>query len=437
MAAMKQLFARILGQPQSAHFMKLWISDTISVFGSQITLLALPLTAAVMLHASVSQMGMLVAMEMLPVGLFSLHAGAIVDRYRKLPVIQFAAFSRGCLLLTIPLCAYYGGLRIEILYAIGFLMSSHAVFADLAYQAVVAKLVPRDALVDANAKFGLSESSADLIGPSAAGLLVQWLTAPLAIAFDALGFFASGVMLSRIKFDEPGRQHRAMGDSLCAEIREGLNNVWASPILRSLMLLLAIWQFLHHMFIALFVLFCVKGLGLSAGVVGLLFSMSGIGYFVGALYLRPISLAAGLGPTMLVGLFATTFGWTLTSVVSGSEVQVLIGLSIASICQGLGAALFFLTYISLRQGITPETLLGRVVATTRFVSIAATPLGALFGGVLGDSIGLQITLFVVGIAGTALSAFALLYSPLLPLKTMPEPMNCNPCVEVTLKVVQS
>ena len=434
---MKQLFARILGRPQPADFMKLWMSDTISVFGSQITLLALPLTAAVLLHASPSQMGMLIAMEMLPVGLFSLHAGAIVDRYRKLPVIQFAAFSRGCLLLTIPLCAYYGGLCIEVLYAIGFLMSSHAVFADLAYQAVVAKLVSRDELVDANAKFGLSESSADLIGPSVAGLLVQWLTAPLAIAIDALGFFASGVMLSRIKFDEPDRQPCVTGNSLWVEIREGLSVVWASPLLRSLALLLAIWQFLHHMFIALFLLFCVKELGLSAGVVGLLFSMSGIGYFVGALYLRRISLLVGLGPTMLVGLFSTTLGWALTSAVSGSEVQVIVWLSIASIWQGLGAALFFLTYISLRQGITPEPLLGRVVATTRFVSIVATPLGALFSGALGDLIGLQVTLAVVGIAGIALSAIVFLYSPLMPLKAMPEPMNPDPAFDAVLKVVQS
>jgi MFS family permease len=434
---MKQLFARILGRTQSAHFFKLWMSDTISVFGSQITLLALPLTAAVFLHASSSQMGMLVAMEMLPVGLFSLHAGAIVDRYRKLPVIRFAAFSRAGLLLTIPLCGYYGGLSMEVLYVVGFLMSSQAVFADLAYQAVVAKLVPRDELVDANAKFGLSESSADLIGPSIAGLLVQWLTAPLAIAIDALGFIVSGVMLSRIKVDEPDPQRGAAGKSLWLEIREGLTAVWASAILRSLALLLAFWQFLHHMFIALFVLFCVKELGLSAGMIGLLFSMSGIGYFVGAFYLRSISLSVGLGASMLMGLFATTLGWALTSVAQGSEAQVIIWLSIASICQGLGAALFFLTYISLRQGITPETLLGRVVATTRFVSISATPLGALIGGVLGDFIGLRVTLVVVGIAGIALSAIAVLYSPLLPLKSMPEPMNPDPGDDAMVTVVQS
>jgi MFS family permease len=435
---MKQRFARVLRHlGQSTDFMKLWMSDTIAVFGSQITLLALPLTAALLLRANPAQMGILVAMEMLPVGLFSLHAGAIIDRCRKLLVIKFAAFSRGVLLLVIPLSAYCGRLSIEMLYAVAFLMSAHAVFADLAYQAVVAKLVQRNELVDANAKFGLSESSADIAGPSLAGILVQCLTAPLAIVIDALGFLVSGLLLSRIKLEEPRPSQRTTGATLWAEIRAGLAAVWANAILRSLALLLAAWQFLHHMFIALFVLFAVRELGMSSGVIGIMFTMSGIGYFVGALYVRQLSRALGLGPTMLLGMFATTLGWMLTALVQGVGVPALAGLSCACICQGLGAALFFLTYISLRQGITSEALLGRVIATTRFISIAATPLGALFGGALGGSIGLRATIAVVGVAGIALSATATLYSPLKPLKQMPEPMSAETVVDPVLKAVQS
>jgi MFS family permease len=423
-ARMKTLFARIFGGLwQRPAFVKLWASNTISAFGSQITLLALPLTAALLLQASPSQMGLLVAMELLPFGLFSLHAGAIIDRGQKLALVKFAAISRGCLLLVVPLAAYFGWLRMEILYAIAFLMSSLAVFADVAYQTLIAKLVGREELVEANAKFGLSESSASIAGPSLAGALVQWLTAPFAIIFDALSFFLSGCILRSIKLHEPEPCHRPPEITLWHEIREGLRAVWSNRILRWTASLLAAWQFLNHMFAAIFVLFAVREVGLSAGMVGMVFSGGGIGFFVASLYVRQLSRAIGLGRTILAGLLTTALGWGLICFVQGPGEHAIAGLTLALFCEGLGAGLFFLTYIGLRQGVTPEVLLGRVISTTRFITIAATPLGALLGGALGDAIGLRLTIALVGAGGIVLSAVATLYSPLKQLKEMPEPMT--------------
>lgn len=406
---------------QNPDFTRLWVSDTMSVFGSQITLLALPLTAALLLQASAWQMGLLVAMTMLPFGLFSLHAGAIMDRGRKLPLLKLVAVSRGCLLLVVPLAAYFGLLSIEILYTVGFLISSHAVFADVAYQTLVAKLAKRDDLVEANARFGLSESCASIAGPGLAGLLVQWLTAPFAILLDALMFFLSGCMLSAIRLEEPRPASRSSGTTLWYEIREGLRAVRTHPILRWTASLLAAWQFLNHILVAVFVLFAVQEMGLSAGAVGVVFSMSGLGFFLGSLLVNRLSRTVGLGPTLLAGMFATALSWMLISLVRGTDMQAIAGLTMAFLLQGLGAGLFFLTHISLRQSVTPESLLARVISTMRFLAVAATPLGALLGGVLGEAIGLRATIAWVAVGGIALSATAILYSPLRQLKEIPEP----------------
>lgn len=424
---MKTLFTRIFGGLwRHPAFVKLWASNTISAFGSQITLLALPLTAALSLHASPSQMGLLVAMELLPFGLFSLHAGAMIDRSQKLALVKFAAISRGCLLLAVPAAAYFDLLRMEILYGVAFSMSSLAVFADVAYQTLIAKFVGREELVEANAKFGLSESSASIAGPSLAGVLVQWLTAPFAIVLDALSFFFSAYILSAIRLRESEPRYRSPGTTLWHEIREGLCAVWANRLLRWTASLLAAWQFLNHMFAAIFVLFAVREVGLSAGMVGMVFSGGGIGFFAASLYVRRLSRAIGLGPTLLAGMSTTALGWGLICLVQGPGRYAIAGLTAALICEGIGAGLFFLTYIGLRQGATPEPLLGRVISTTRFITIAATPLGALLGGALGDAIGLRLTIALVGAGGIVLSAVAMLYSPLKQLKEMPEPMTMLP-----------
>lgn len=428
---MRSIFGTLWKNP---NFMRLWASDTISVFGAQITILALPLTAALLLHATPTQMGTLVAMEVLPFGLFSLFAGVWIDRNRRLPLLKFCAVSRGLLLLTIPAAAYFDVLSMGLLYLVGFLMTSHSVFSDVAYQALVAKLVKRADLVQANSKFGLSESAAAIGGPSLAGVLVQWLTAPFAIVFDAISFFASGYLLHFVSANEPRPEVRAAGITVWHEIREGLHVVWRSPVLRWTGLLLAAWQFFNHMFVAIFVLFAVRELGLTAGVVGLVFSLGGVGFLIGSLTIMRVTNRLGLGRVMLLGMFATTAGWGAVALARGHGLEAVLALGTALICEGIGAGLFFLTYISMRQAITPEPLLGRVISTMRWVAIAGTPLGALLGGALGELIGLRLTIGLIGIAGVALSVAAYLYSPLKTMRELPEqiplPRRVGPAITV-------
>jgi MFS family permease len=420
----ERLFGDLTRYPD---FLKFWVSDSVSLFGAQITLLALPMTAAILLHATPAQMGLLVALQSLPIALFSLHAGAIIDRYPKLPLLKFAALSRGALLLLIPIAAYFDCLRMEILFAVGFLVAGHSVFADVAYQAFIAKLVAREQLIDANAKIGLAESGAGIAGPGLAGLLVQWLTAPFAIVLDALAFFLSARLLNAIKVDEGVPCAASARETLTAQIREGLHAVWASPILRWTALLLAVWQFLNHMFLATFVLFAVRDVGLGASTVGMAFSVSGAGFMLGALCVKQLCRRIGLGATLLAGVWATVLGWTLVCL-AGPGAQGMVSLGLAFALEGLGTGLFFLTYISLRQGVTAQALLGRVISTMRFLSAAAAPLGALLAGALADALGLRLTILLTAAGGVVLCVIATGYSPLMRLKNLPEPAQRLPTV---------
>src|SRR6185312_6962192 len=195
-------------------------------------------TAALLLHATPLQMGILVALEALPFALVSLHAGVMLDRVRKLPVVIASDLSRGAALLIIPLCAWRGALSVDVLYAVGFFCGVQNVVGGAAYQVLIAQMAGRDRLVEANAKITLGETSSALIGPGIAGGLIQLLTAPFAIAIDACGFLASALMLRRMRVphDVPPRIAR---QSMGAEIREGLALVFRNETLRALALVAA------------------------------------------------------------------------------------------------------------------------------------------------------------------------------------------------------
>src|SRR5690242_7772388 len=196
---LNRLRRRFRGLWLSRDFRRLWVSMTVTAYGAQITNLALPLTAALLLHASPLQMGILIALETLPFALCSLHAGVLLDRVKKLPVVIAADVGRALALVVIPIAAWYGKLSMEVLFVVGFVCGVQNVVGGAAYQVLLAQMAGRKRLVEANAKISLGETSAALIGPGMAGGLIQALTAPFAIAFDALAFLASAVMLRRIK----------------------------------------------------------------------------------------------------------------------------------------------------------------------------------------------------------------------------------------------
>ena len=405
----------------SASFRRLWLSLTVTSFGAQITNLALPLTAALLLNATPMQMGILVALETLPFALFSLHAGVLLDRVRKLPVIIAADVGRGIALLAIPVAAWFGVLSMEILFAVGFLCGMQNVVGGAAYQVLLAQMAGRKRLVEANAKVTLGETSAALIGPGIAGGLIHVLTAPFAIALDAMTFFASALMLRRIRAPNDVARDGVNG-GVWHEIGEGLKLVWGNRTLWGLAWLAGIWQFLHHMQVAVLILFATRELGLSAGAIGLAFVFGGAGCVLASASAERLSARFGIGPVIVHGLILSAFGWQAYGLIGGPPWVAGLLLGMAMLVFDFGAILYAINYLSLRQAITPDRLLGRMTATMRFVTVASAPIGSLVGGALASQIGLRSTLLVVGVLGLLLSAAAVLWSPVRRHRALPDPL---------------
>src|SRR4051812_35200968 len=252
----------LTGLWRNPDFVKLWSSLTLVHFGGQITFLALPLTAALVLNASPFEVGVLTALEALPYPIFGLFAGVLVDRTRKLPVIIACDVGRGLALLAIPACAWFGVLSMPVLYVAGFFVGLLTVIGWPAYQVFMTERVGRENLVEANAKIGLADSAAQLIGPGVAGALIQWLTAPFAILADAMCFFTSAWMLRGIA-PQPSDEPKARARSMKLEIFEGLAVVWRNRTLRALVWSVSLWQVCRHAFIATVVLFGTRELSFS------------------------------------------------------------------------------------------------------------------------------------------------------------------------------
>jgi MFS family permease len=406
----KLLRRRFRGLWLSADFRKLWASLTITSFGAQITNLALPLTAALLLNATPMQMGILVALETLPFALVSLHAGVLLDRVRKLPIVIIADLGRGVALLAIPLAAWMGVLSIEILFVVGFLCGVQNVIGGAAYQVLLAQMAGRKRLVEANAKTALGETSAALIAPGIAGGLIQMLTAPFAIVVDAVAFFISALLLRRVegRNDVP---HPGVRAGVWREIGEGLKLVARNRTLLALAWLAGAWQFLHQMQIAVLILFATRELSLSAGAIGFAYAMGGLGCVLASALAQRLSARYGVGPMLVNGLIMTAIGWQAFGLIGGPPWIATLALGVAMLVFDFGAIQWAINYLALRQAITPDRLLGRMTATMRFFGVASAPLGALVGGALATAVGLRATLITVAVLGLVLSVAVVIWSP--------------------------
>jgi len=417
-ALQRRLGKSFQGLWRNPEFMKLWTSLTITSFGAQITNLALPLAAAVMLQATPWQMGVLVALETLPFALVSLHAGVLIDRVRKLPIVIVCAVGRGVALLAIPVAAYFGTLSIELLFVVGFLCGVQNVVGGAAYQVLITKMAGRNRLVEANAKVALGETSAALVGPGMAGGLIQLVTAPFAILLDALTFIASGLLLRRIHVPndapEPGTRR-----SIGSEIHEGLLLVWRDRTLLGLAWVAGVWQILHHMQMAVLILFATRELGLSAGSIGITYAFGGLGCVLASAFAERLSTRFGVGPVIIHGLTLTALAWQTFGLISGPVWLATLMVGCTMLVFDFGAVLFGINYLALRQAITPDRLLGRMTATMRFLTVAAAPLGSLVGGALATAIGLRATLLTIGVLALLLVVAAVLWSPVRRHRKMP------------------
>jgi MFS family permease len=403
-----RLRGRLGGLSQNRDFMRLWAGETISLFGSQITYIAIPLTAAVVLHAEPWQMGILQAAGFAPFLLLTLFAGVWVDRKRRRPILVLSNAGRAVLLALIPLSALFGWLSMPQLYVISLLVGSLTVFFELAYQSYLPTLVGKEGLVEGNSKLQTSASVSSIGGPGIAGLLLEVLSAPFALLADAFSFLVSAFMLLRIRTPEPVPP-RTTHTSFRRELTEGLSMVFKNAYLRAFALEAASYNFFWNLIEAVYILYAVRELGASPLVIGLVFSLGSVGSLLGALVAARWADRFGLGHAITASM-AIACASTLLIPMSGDGVvgPWLVGGSF--FLGGLGVTASVVHVVSLRQTVTPGHLLGRMNGSYRFLTWGVIPIGALLGGFLGEVIGLRAAL-LVGAAGMSLAWLWVLFSP--------------------------
>ena len=406
--------SKLTGSPD---FLKLWAAQTVSVFGFELTGLALPLTAALTLSATPAQMGVLNAMDTLPFLLFGLFAGAVVDRVRRRPLMVRADVARAALLAVVPLAALLGALRVEVLYAVAFLVGVATLLFDVAYQSFLPSVVRRDQLADGNAKLETSRALFTILGPGLAGGLVQLVTAPLAIVINTLTFACSAAFLGVMRVNE-APPARTETPNFWREMGEGVRVVTHNRVLRAIAACTSVSNFFNALGGAVFVLYTTRDLNFSPALLGIVLGVGGAGGLLGALFAASLPRRFGVGRTIIVSAALFSLSALLVPLAQpGAVAPVFIAASLFA--RGFANLVYNVAQVSLRQAITPHRLLGRMNATMRFFVWGTMPLGALLGGALGGALDLRATLLIAAL-GNTLAVLPVLLSPVRALRDIPE-----------------
>jgi MFS family permease len=403
-------------------FLRLWGAQAVSHFGSQVTLLALPLVAVLTLEASAFEVSALGAAEFAPFLLFTLAAGVWVDRVRRRPLLIAADVARAAVLASVPIAYAFDAVTIWQLYAVGFAHGVFTVVFDVAYVPFVASLVARQQLLEANAKVEISRSAAQTAGPGIAGVLVQTIGAPLALLADAVSFLFSALLAWRIRVREEILPRAARGRAVAvSELLAGLEYVLRHPYLRPLAACTALSNFFGAMVWGpLLLVFAVRELGLEASTIGAVLTVGGVGVVLGSFVVGRLSDRFGIGRTAIGA--AVLLGPVLLLIPLAPRSSPLPFLIVPLLVTGFGGVVYNVTLRSLAQSITPNRLLGRATAVTRTIVWGVIPLGNLTGGALASVFGVRGALWV-GAIGASFAFVPVLLSPVRSLVEMPEPQG--------------
>jgi MFS family permease len=408
-------------------FLKLWGGETTAALGEQVSLLALPLTAILLLHASPLQVGLLTALGTVPFLFIGLPAGVWLERARRRPMLVTSALGRALVLGSVPVTWALHRMSLPYLDVTALAMGTLTTLFDIAWQSYLPGLVGTSRLHEANARLSTSTSGARLAGPGLAGLLIGVLSAPLALLADSLGFLITACSIAGIKRSEPappGMPGPATveGDPprLRQQILEGLRYVTGHRLLRWTATATGGFNAITMALNVVLVLFEARVLHLSAGTIGLVFMVGNIGFVLGAFAVRPLTVRLGIGPTIVLSALCMASAPAVFPLAhAAAAIPVLVG---GWFLRALASPLFNTNQVSLRLAITPPRLLARMTATMKFFVMGAMPLGSLAAGALGGTIGLRPTLWAI--AGFALVPFlAVALTDVRGLRTSPDELR--------------
>jgi len=396
-------------------FRTFFAGQAVSLLGDQISLIALPLVAVLVLDASPAEMGYLTTAALLP-NLLSLHVGAWVDkRGRRRRAMIAADLGRAALIASVPVAYWLGELTMEQLYVVGFLTGFLSVLFSVSYGVLFVALVPRERFVDANSLTHGARALSGVAGPSIGGLLVQLLTAPAALVADACSFVVSALALARISPEEPPVEPAEHGHLVA-----GARFIARSPVMRAALGATGTINFFNFVFFALAILYANRYLHVGPGLLGVVLGIGAIGAVIGAALAGRIVRRLGIGPAFVLGCALFPVPLVLVPLAGGPRWLVLACLALAEFGSGFGVMILDIAGGTLSAAVVPDRLRARVTGAYMVVNYGVRPLGAFLGGVLGTAIGVRPTLWIATVA--AMAGFAwLLPSPIMSLRDLPDP----------------
>ena len=400
---------------ENANFRRYFIGQSASLLGDQVSIIALPLTAVLALHATAAEMGALTTAYLLPNLLLSLHAGVWVDRSgRRREVMLAADVVRGLLMVTIPIAFALGDLTWPLLYAVSFLLGCASVFFYVGYGGFFQTIVEREDYVEANTLLNGTRGFSFLAGTSLGGVLVQLLRGPYALALDAGSFFWSALFLRRIDAPDPPGAARETGG-----VGTGLRWIRDNPVMRAELLGVATINLFNFIYWALFLLYASRELHVTPATIGVVIGVAAAGTLVASALTGRIARAIGVGPAFLIGCFLFPAPLLLVPAARGPHWLVIAFLFTAEFVSGLGLMLLDILAGTISAGLVPPPVRSRVSGAFMVVNYGVRPIGTSLAGVLGSTIGVHNTLWI-GAGGALLGMAFLLPSPIRELHDVPE-----------------
>ena len=396
-------------------FALFWTGQTVSTLGAQVTAFAVPLLAAITLHATSLQMGLLRAAEFAPFLIFTLPAGVWADYGIRRSLMIAANLIRGVFITAVPLAVFLGWMDLGVLYFVMFVMGSLKTVFEMAYQTYVPEIVARERLVNANSKIMMSYALGQSIGPGFGGIMVELLGAPMAVLTDATTYFLSAFCLFKIKHREVRTQLRR--ESIFRQVGGGFRYVTEERHIRSLLWLVTANNFFQNAVLAILVLYATRDLGVRPGLFGITVSVGGLGAVMGAVGAEQLGRKFGPGPFVIFSTTVVAIAALCFPVIYAGDVMGVIALAVAYFVLSAGNSSITVFSWTIRQTLTPNPVLGRMNGAFRFLVTGIMPFGALFGGWLGETIGIRSTLTVSGLA-LVVVAVSGRFTPLMKLKSL-------------------
>jgi MFS family permease len=398
-------------------FARIWISFSCSEFGSSIVVTLIPLIAAAFLGATPLQMGILATANTVPYLVAAPIVGVIADRLSRRTILISADIGRALILIAGAVAAWSGHLSFEVLYAVAFAVGVGNVWYDVGHGSYLPFIVDRDRLIGANSYLSGSQSAAHTVGPSLAGALLQAAGTAFGIVSGAVLYVLSAMLLHSAN---PGRPAVADTErrSVWAEMRRGLSFIWRHPLLRPLTMRHATWHLVVGGIYSQIVLYLVTGLHFSAAEVGAMLTIIGLGTLTAALSGSRISHALGVGPAIMASNVAAAGFSLLIAVPSGTGVAAIAMIGAAMFVYGFCTMTYQINNASLRQTVTPDSLLGRMTAVTRMTTLGANAVGAVAAGLIAQYVSVGFAIAAFSILAVGASLWGLIATPLRSIRSL-------------------